>query len=145
MKRPVGVTVLAVIAIIGGVLEIIGSLPYLGLTLGLRGLTGPLASSTSAMAITFGFGMLVIGILELAFGVGALRLSHWAWTFGVTVFIISLVLTVGEMFVFGFVSGLVLWAIIDVVVLAYLYTHSVREAFGHLPGSTAGTGHPTPA
>lgn len=145
MKRPVGVTIIAVLAIIGGVLELVSSLPYFGLVLGLRAFTGPVASSTSSMAITAGLAMLIIGVLELAFGIGSLRLSHWAWTFGVTVFIISLVLTVGQMFVFGFVSGLVLWAVIDVVVLGYLYTHVVREAFGHLPSSTAGTGHPTPA
>jgi len=145
MKRPVGVTVIAVLAIIGGILQLVGSLPYLGLALGLRAYTGPLASSTNAYAITAGMAMIAIGVLELVFGIGALRLSHWVWTFGVTVFIISLVVTVGQMFVFGFASGLVLWAAIDVIVLAYLYTHAVREAFGHLPSSTAGTGHPTPA
>lgn len=145
MKRPVGVTILGVLAIVAGALELLGSLPYLGLTLGLRGFTGPLVTSTASFAMTVGVVMLLIGALEIAFGIGALRLSHWAWTFGVTLSVIAIVVAVAQMFAFGFPMGAILWAVIPIVILAYLYTHDVRDAFGHLPSSAASTGHPTPA
>lgn len=146
MKRPTGVTIIAVLAIIGGVLELLGSLAYFRISfLGLGAYTGPVLATAASSALTVGVVMVIIGVLELAFGVGALRLSHWAWTFGVIVFAIGLVLSVVQLFMFGLVAGPVVWAIVDAVILGYLYSHSVREAFGHLPSSTAGTGHPTAA
>ena len=147
MKRPLGVTIIGVLAIIGGALELLGSLAYFGFSaFGLKALAGPIATTATSTALTVGVVMVIIGALELAFGVGALRLSHWAWTFGVTVFIVSLVVSLAQMFAFGIVASAVLWVIVDAVILGYLYTHDVREAFGHLPSSsTSQTGHPTAA
>ena len=84
MKRPTGVTVLGVLAIVGAVFGLLGALPLMGisglgfLSLGSASSSGVAFGSTLFMGI--GVIMLVSAVVQLVFGVGALQLKSWAWT-----------------------------------------------------------------
>jgi len=142
MKRPMGVTVLAVLAIIGGVLQLLAALVLFGIT-GLLTIPG-LSVATAALYAGAGFVvfggivMLVLGALTVAFGVGALRLRSWAWTMGVIVSAFDVLTAAYSIITAGFTAAAMISSlpvlIIAGVVLGYLYSHSVRVAFGHEHG-----------
>ena len=154
MKRPMGVTVLAVLAIIGGVLQLLAGLVLLGIT-GLISIPGLTAATTALYAgagfvVLGGIVMLALGALTVAFGVGALGLRSWAWTMGVVVSGLDVLTAVYSIVIAGFTTAAVISSlpilIIAGVVLGYLYSHGVREAFGHEHGfRPSSMSHPTPA
>ena len=136
MKRPVAVTILAVIAVIYGIFSLLLAL------LGLLG-SALLASGVAAAAIRYSAGTLVyatvsdavLGILYLAFGIGAFRLKGWAWTAGVAALVLDVVRQIlGVVVVQGFSASKVVGAsitiVIAVVLLWYLFRPGVRAAFG---------------
>jgi uncharacterized membrane protein len=135
MKRPVGVTILAVIAVIYGVFSLLLAL------LGLLG-SALLASHVAAAAIKYSAGTLayatisdaVLGILYLAFGIGAFRLKGWAWTAGVAALVLEVVRQIAGIVIRGSKAGTI---VIDGIIIAvalvllwYLFRPSVRGSFG---------------
>ena len=76
--RPTGITILAVLSAIGGVLGLLGGVALLGL--------GGVAAGATGNAAFFGLGALAgiitvaISIGQLAFAYGAWSLQPWAWT-----------------------------------------------------------------
>jgi hypothetical protein len=148
MKRPTGVTILGVIAIIGGVLQILGWLGFFGMKTSLfPAMTGVLATTSTAMLTTIGVVSVLLGVVAIVVGFGALGLRSWAWTSGVTLFGIDLVFSVAIMLLGSIAAGTLVSALVSIVALAYLYTHDVRQALGHLPSrveerTTGQTPHP---
>ena len=111
--RPTGVTVLAVLAAIGGVLLLLGALALLA--------TVPL----------FGIVSLALAILYLGLAYGLWTLQPWAWMLGVGLSIVSIVLSILQV-IQGqttIVSAIISIAISGVI-LYYLYTPPVKAAFG---------------
>jgi len=149
MKRPTGVTVISVLAIIGAVLGVLAALPFLGITsFGfISGVSGQ--SGLLAIGSTLGLGIAVMWILvsvvQLVFGIGALQLRSWAWTLGIVLFGLTLLMYVASLVTVGITASAVVGALIAAVVIAYLYSHDVREAFGHLPHGGVTSGTPTPS
>ena len=90
MKRPTGVTILAVIAIIYGIFSLL---------LALLGLLGSALLAANFGNVAYSAGTLayatisdaVLGILYLAFGIGAFRLKGWAWTVGIVALVLDVV------------------------------------------------------
>ena len=135
MKRPVGITTLAVIAIIYGIFNLLLAL------LGLLG-SALLASRVAAAAIKYSAGTLayatisdaVLGIVFLAFGIGALRLKGWAWTTGIAALVLELVRQIVGVVIQGFSVGTIardsITIVIALVLLWYLFRPNVRAAFG---------------
>jgi hypothetical protein len=132
MKRPVGITILAVIAIIYGIFSLLlALLGLLGSALLAAGVgnvkyaAGTLAYATIADA--------VLGILYLAFGVGAFRLKGWAWTAGVVALVLDIVRQIVGFVIQGFganrIVGPIITIVIALLVLVYLFRPHVRAAF----------------
>jgi hypothetical protein len=135
MKRPAGITVLGVIAVIYGVFNLL---------LALLGLLGSAlkASGVGAGAIKYSAGTLayatisdaVLGILLLAFGIGALRLKGWAWMTGIAVLALEIVRQIVGLFMQGFSTGTIardgITIVIALLVLGYLLRPNVRALFG---------------
>ncbi len=129
MKRPFGVTVIAIFALIGGLLGL--CLP----TLGMMGSTllGPLATVGVVASIFF-----IVGpILQLIFALGAFKLSSWAWYLG----LISTGITVLGVVVNLF-NGASFWSaiwggLIPIIIFFYLLSPNVRRAFGQAPQQPA--------
>ena len=134
MKRPTGITILAVIAVIYGIFNLL---------LALLGLLGSAlkASGVGAGAIKYSAGTLayatisdaLLGILLLAFGFGAFRLKGWAWTTGVVALVLDVVRQIVGFAIQGFSAGTIIRDSITIVivltVLWYLFRKDVRAAF----------------
>jgi len=135
MKRPVGVTILAILAIIYGAFSLLLAL------LGLLG-SALLASGIAAATIKYSAGTLVyatiadtvLGVLYLVFGIGAFQLKGWAWTTGVIALALDVVRTIVGVVTQGFSASKIVVAVITLVILAvalwYLFRPNVRAAFG---------------
>jgi len=122
-----GLTVLAVLAAIGGVLSII-------LGIGLVGLGG-FAAASSGTAAYFGLGavagliVLALGVLNLAFAYGAWTLKPWAWLLGVGLQIASLIWA-GLAAIGGDIGGQIIGIAISAIILYYLFQPNIKSLFG---------------
>ena len=109
-QRPKGVTILAWLAIIGGIINL--------------------------LTILFGNFLGLIGLLNLIFGFGALALKPWAWLYGIVIqipgILVSLVLLFAESESED--SGVKLVGVVGIVIygliLYYLFTPNVKRVFG---------------
>lgn len=131
MKRPTGVTVLAVFAIIYGIFNLL--LAFLGVVgIGLVG------SRVAAAAIKYDTGTLayaaiwdaVLGLLYLVFGIGTFRLKRWAWTTGLVVLVLEVVRTGVGYFISGFGAFSIITSVLALLLIWYLLRPNVRAAFG---------------
>jgi uncharacterized membrane protein YfcA len=118
MQRPTGVTILAVLAIIGGVLGILGGLALIAL------------GSINVLFAILGILLLIQSIASLAFGIGAWQLKAWAWQLGVAIEIARIVLSVLSILVgaTSFTSEIV-GIIIAAIIIYYLYQPEIKSAF----------------
>ncbi len=135
MKRPVGVTILAILAFIGGILGILGGIGSIGAvallsstTYAAAGASIPHASATYLYII--GGLLLVLGVLDIVLGVGLWGLKPWAWTLGVGLQILSLIIDGVQVAQGASIASEIVGIVISVAVLVYLFTPGVRAAFG---------------
>jgi hypothetical protein len=132
MQRPVGITVLSILAIISGALAILGGL------LGILGYTTQLLSAVSPWSATKLSGgqiimasviVLALGALDIVWGIGSLRLRPWAWILGVVLSGLNIIDGV-----YGFATrggaGYIVGIVLEAIILAYLFSGNVRQAFG---------------
>src|SRR5215469_13209842 len=82
-QRPMGVTILAVLAFLVGISGILGAIGILALGGGY---------------VMLGVIALVLALLELGLGYGFWTLQPWAWTLGITLQVINIVLNVIYLF-----------------------------------------------
>ena len=126
--RPMGITILAVLSAIGGVLAILGGIALIGI--------GGVAGASTGQAALFGLGAifgllaLAIGILNLAFAYGAWTLQPWAWTLGVALQIFSIAMAVLAVVGGSDIAGQVLGVAISGIILYYLMQPNIKAAFG---------------
>jgi hypothetical protein len=126
MKRPFGITVIAIFALFSGLFGLCW--PILVFTG--SAFLGPIFGTVGVIAGIF----LIVGpILQLIFAFGAFKLSTWAWYLG----LISTGVTVIGV-VINFFYGASFWSAIwgsiwSVIIFIYLLTPKVRQAFGQGP------------
>ena len=114
-KRPVAVTFVGVLALAAGLYHLVGG----GLTVADGGSTGRLAEGAFDLAF---------GLLALAIGRGALRMSPWAWTALMTWAVIGLTHQLLRFFFYGDESYGML--AVDAVVVLALTPREMQVAFG---------------
>ena len=139
-QRPTGVTILAILAFIGGALGIlVGGLGTIcGGVLGGLGAaaTREIPNGGQLVAVGFlagltGLSALVIGVLELITGFGFWTLKPWAWILGMIVSIVGIVLALFSAIVArGGLFGAIIPIVIYGVIIYYLFTPEVKKAFG---------------
>ena len=117
-QRPLGVTLVAIIAWLSGFLQIIGSIFVI------------IAGVFLTPAAIVGWLSLVIGIITLMVGVGLWRGNPTARTVAAIVFIANIVLEL-----LGIFTGETLWSaiggsILSIIGLILLYTRQARAYFG---------------
>jgi hypothetical protein len=138
--RPTGVTILAILAAIGGILLVLAGLGATVLGGAVIGSVGGAAGTgIGGLVLIFGLFALALGVLYLAFAYGAWGLKPWAWTLGIAGQILSLVLSVlrivtGNASITSEIIGIA----IALIILYYLDTPDVRRAFGRNPTSWFG-------
>jgi hypothetical protein len=124
--RPTGVTIIAILAGISGVLQILGGMVLL-MGSGALGIMFNSAALGGLAAVVGAIG-LALGVLLLAFAWGAWGLRPWAWTLGVVLEAVAIVLGIfnlingdgGALIPIAF-AALITW---------YLFQPDVRRAFG---------------
>lgn len=123
--RPQGVTILAILAAISGVLGLFGGVVLLGLG-GLAAAGAPAGGLVLIGAII----VLVASVLALAFAYGAWTLKPWAWTLGIAAEVLSLVSSGVAIVGGGSITNQIFSIVIAVAILYYLFTPNVKAAFG---------------
>ena len=120
--RPTGVTILAVLEIISGIIAIVFG-AFFGALMGALGMGIDMMGKESG--VIFG----VIGVVTVSLGVisfvmawGLLKGKSWAWTITLILTVISLIFDLPSMNVIGL--------IIDIVILYYLFRPHVKAFFG---------------
>ena len=117
VERPLGVTIIAVLAAIGGLFGLIGSLAIFSLL-----------AASGGIFVVYALMTLAVSILSLVFADGAWTLQPWAWTLGVVLEAVAVALGVYSL-VDGDASAIVSIALAGIV-LWYLFQPSVKAAFG---------------
>lgn len=121
MARPTGVTIIAALMIIGGVLGII-------LSIGVIGLLGTLGFGLAAI---LGIVTLVSSVLSLVAGIGLWQLQPWGWTLAFAIAVVNIVVNVVSVLTGNAtIAGVAVNTIINAVVIYYLNTPEVKAAFG---------------
>lgn len=143
-QRPTGVTILAILAIIGGVLALIGGIVLVAAAGAIA--SGAIATNTGttsvqitgATAVILGIVAIVTGILYLAFGVGAFRGAGWAWVLGILGALLALIQDIASIVIDtrnggsagSAISSNIIGIAISVVILVYLNSARVKAYFG---------------
>jgi uncharacterized membrane protein (DUF2068 family) len=130
-----GITILAVLAFIGGILGICGGLSGIVGASFLGGLAASVgASNTTAlggMLVVYSIIALAFAVVDLVFGFGAWTLKPWAWMLGMVLFglniVFQLVAVIAGWSTFG---GVLISLVIAGVIIYYLLTPDVKKAFG---------------
>ena len=143
MNRPQGITILAWVAIVGGVLGILASIGAVLASLALlalgSALAGPVGLMAGIEALVASVVSIVVSGLAIWFGIGALSLKPSAWNLGVLLAYIDgawaivnvvLVLVTHPSSVIGAVIGAIISIAITLLFLWYLFTDDVKAAFG---------------
>jgi len=119
-QRPGGITILAVLLVIGGVLSILAGL-------GLMALSSTVAAGSGYTL--FGLLTLVLGIIDLGLAVGLWTLQPWAYWGTIVIEVINIVLTL--ILMLGSYGSSITSLIIPVIVVIYMFTNqNVKTAFG---------------
>jgi hypothetical protein len=136
-KRPTGVTVIAVLNILGGLAGLgLGAIFIAAGALASSSLATqyPTLSSISGISsILYAVGALalIIGILSIVVAVGFLGGKGWAWTLGIVAAVIGIVVGIVEV-VIGFLTD-VIGIIFQIIILYYLMRPHVKAFFGKGP------------
>jgi uncharacterized membrane protein (DUF2068 family) len=133
-QRPTGVTILAVLQFIGGVLSLLFGLS----SLFFGGLMVVSDAATTAGAeidmgpimLTAGVVALISGVIGLIAGYGLFTLKGWGWTLAVIFAVANIVSNLLSLFQGANIVGAIIGIVISGLILYYLNTPTVKRAFG---------------
>ena len=111
--RPTGITILAVLAAIGGILGLFGGTVLFGALGGLLGLAA-----------------LAYAALLVAFAYGAWTLKPWAWPLGVAVAAFGIIMSILYIIGGSSIANQILGIAIDGGILYYLNQPGIKSLFG---------------
>lgn len=123
MRVPLGVLILALLAILAGTLELVKGAVFLGAIA-----FGPIPAGDGRVLI--GSLAVIIGIAWIAVGAGAFSLKPWAWMVGVLVAILGLFEALGTLLLTLSWEYAVASAILPAAVVWYLNRAAIKGAFG---------------
>lgn len=113
--RPQGITILGILAILIGLLGVVGG--------------AVLLTSPDAIVVGLSAFAVVVGILYLVTGIGFLRGAPWGWIMGLVVSVLALARNVIEA-VQGGVAFAIPGIVVALIILYYLTRPKVKEFFG---------------
>jgi len=123
MKRPLGVTIIAMLALISGLLGLCCPV----LVFSGSALLGGFLGTIGFIAGIF----LVVGpVLELIFAYGAFKLHRWAWYLGLISTAITVIGIVVNIFQGGTIWSALGGSVLPTIIFIYLWFPNVRQTFG---------------
>jgi len=150
MNRPTGLTIIGWLALIGGGLQVLGSLGLVGI-----GAFGVLIGSTGAvqtmvlLGLDFtmwtGIVLIALGLIGIACGAGILTMKPWSWTMGIVLYVLNLAASFVLLYATGIGVTMLFVALMSAAIIGYLYTATAREALGHPAGRGMTPHAPHPA
>ena len=117
---PLGVTILAILSALGGIMAILGGMAIMGVS--------ALASEIGALGAAIGGITLIMGLIQLVIAWGLWTGKGWAWLLGLIFGVLGILMALASM-VGGNFSSLVSLAI-NAIIVYYLYTPPVKAFFG---------------
>lgn len=135
--RPTGVTIIAILNIISGIIMLIGGLGLAAIGSILPAMTtvDPNAGGQMALAGLLGVGgiavggiLIILGIISFIVAWGLLKGKSWAWIVTVILSVISIV--IGIISLVGGNFGSIINIIIAGIIIYYLYRPHVKAYFG---------------
>ena len=139
-KRPTGVTVIAILVIIGGILFLLAGIGAVAV-----GSLFMLQNTGLLVFVIIGAILLAVGIGFLVVSYGLLKGKRWAWTITVVLLFIGIAIDVASIIIFGYFtfnmdtssflisnSGSIASIIISVIILYYLYRPHIKSYFGKM-------------
>ena|SRR5271157_37363 len=144
MKRPIGVTIIAVLTFFGAAILAFGSFAFF--FVGVMGMKGedagePVSAAIAGMGVAGGFALLVLAGLAVCLAIGVLKLREWARIVSIASIAVGFGCTVLSLFAFrGYLMIPILPSIVwhllvmatAVCMLAYLLRPRGKQAFGAL-------------
>jgi hypothetical protein len=122
------VTILAILALIGGIFSVIAGLGALGFGGIVASATG--STQLGTLVVIGGVLLVVTGAIDLLFAYGAWTLQGWGWALGIigqlATIVVSIILVVGG----SSITSQVIGVAIAIVILYYLNQPHVKAAFG---------------
>jgi hypothetical protein len=112
-QRPIGVTIIALLAILGGIAFLVSGLGTLVLI--------PL------IGIFLGSGLFILGLAYFLMAYGLWKGKGWAWTLTLILSGIGIIIGIGSMVVGNF--GSIFHTIINAIIIYYLYRPNVKAFF----------------
>ena len=123
--RPMGITVIAILAFIGGIFLVFAGLAALGF-----GALFAAATGLGGLLIPFGIVSLTLGVANLALGYGFWTLVAWAWRLGVILALVDVVWSLVNVPFGGGLTNLIFTIAVSAAWLYYLNWPEIRRAFG---------------
>jgi len=127
-SRPAGVTILAVLEILIGIVGLLASLAIIGFS-ALASTIPTIGSLVGTLGLVIGGVALFFSVIWLATGIGFLHGSGWAWTLGMIFSILSLLGAVGALAI-GLLTGAIVGIFFWSLMLYYLTRSHVKVFFG---------------
>jgi hypothetical protein len=124
--RPTGITILAILAAIAGVFALLGGLTLLVSGGFIGAATG--SGALGGLATLVGAVLIVSGAASLFFAWGAWGLQPWAWTLGVIIQAVNIVLALFQLINGN--TGALLSIVIAGAITYYLFRPEIKAAFG---------------
>jgi hypothetical protein len=149
VKRPIGVTIIAVLTFFGAVGLALGSAAFF--IVAVMGMTGgdeaePVSVAIAGMGVAGGLSLLVLAGVGVFLTIGVLKLREWAWFASLASVVAGIGCTILSLFAFrGYlmlpdVPSIICHLLVMVMavwMIAYLQHPRVRQAFGELTASPA--------
>jgi hypothetical protein len=140
MERPTGVTILAVLYFIGTAILAICALFFFvlggSMLSGMAQSGGPWSTILAAGGAVVGALFLVFALLQLALGIGFIKLQNWARV--VAIVLTGIAVLFGAIGMFSLLAHVMVFALvtrvitlaIQIWILVYLFKPHVKQAFG---------------
>jgi hypothetical protein len=113
-SRPLGVTIIAILAVIGGIGSVLSGFAIMAII--------PL------LGIIFGGLLIIIGLAYFVVAYGLWKGLNWAWNITLIVSVIGIIVGLGSIVVGNI--GALFHLIVNVIVIYYLYRPNVKAYFG---------------
>jgi hypothetical protein len=118
--RTLGMTIIAVLAIVQSVLGILRAFHWFDIGSDLLGQGLLILPMVGMVAYARGFLVIAIALLYVVFAVGLFTRRVWAWSLGLVVAVVNLVLVLSVLIQGESLMQALFWMIVPVVILSYL-------------------------
>ena len=130
IRRPRGLTIVAALALLQGVLGLLRSFDIVRFGVNLTGQGVLLLPMLGILTAARGGLVAIIALLYLVFAVGALRQDAWSWWVGLAAALLNGLLVVNTMVQGESIPLSLLWAVVPLVLVSYLFAPAGRRALG---------------